>query len=53
MSPQVIKSENYTERCDIWSLGIVFYCMICGVSPFGFNPSIGHILDVMTVLDAN
>ena len=39
--------------CDIWSLGIVFYCMVCGVSPYGPNPSVSHILDVMTELDAN
>lgn len=25
MSPQLLKEENYTYKCDIWALGIIFY----------------------------
>lgn len=33
MSPQVIDGK-YTEKCDIWSLGVIFCIMLTGVHPF-------------------
>lgn len=51
MSPQVIKGEKYTNKCDIWSLGIVFYWMVCGQSPYGESPLPSHIVEVMGELD--
>jgi len=33
MSPGVIKGE-YGKACDIWSLGIVMYYMLCHEYPF-------------------
>ena len=33
MSPQVIDG-NYSEKCDVWSAGIIFYIMIAGMHPF-------------------
>lgn len=35
MSPQVLGALKYTEMCDIWSLGIIFYCMLFRTSPYG------------------
>ena len=35
MSPQVLGCQKYTRKCDIWSLGIIFYCMIFRLSPYG------------------
>ena len=42
MSPQVLGNQKYTKKCDIWSLGIIFYCMIFRNSPYGdtSNPKI-------------
>ena len=42
MSPQVLNSLKYTKMCDIWSLGIIFYCMIFRSSPYGdtTNPKV-------------
>ena len=34
MSPQILKRLNYTSKCDIWSLGLIFYEMIYGVTPW-------------------
>ena len=39
MSPEIIKG-SYNEKCDIWSLGIILYYLLCGYPPFvGANDS--------------
>jgi len=30
MSPQILSHEKYSSKCDIWSLGMVFYRMLHG-----------------------
>jgi serine/threonine protein kinase len=34
MSPQILKSEPYTSKCDIWALGFIFYEMMHGTTPW-------------------
>jgi serine/threonine-protein kinase ULK/ATG1 len=36
MAPQVLQRIEYTRKCDIWSLGIIFYEL-----PFGQLPWLG------------
>ncbi len=34
MAPEIIKRKNYTDKIDIWSLGVLLYELLHGYSPF-------------------
>jgi serine/threonine protein kinase len=33
MSPQIVFKTPYTSKCDIWSLGVIYYELLFGTLP--------------------
>nr|XP_033784796.1 serine/threonine-protein kinase 33 isoform X2 [Geotrypetes seraphini] len=37
MAPEVINAHDYSQQCDIWSIGVIMYMLLCGDPPFMGN----------------
>ena len=47
-APEIINGENYDEKCDIWSYGIVLYDLYFGDLPYGYKPSKNKIIKAIS-----
>jgi serine/threonine protein kinase len=34
MSPQILNSKPYTMKNDVWAIGLMYYEMLCGKTPW-------------------
>jgi len=39
MSPQILKEEKFSSKCDVWSVGLLFFQLIYGHTPWIGNNS--------------
>jgi 5'-AMP-activated protein kinase catalytic alpha subunit len=42
VDPEIIRGEDYTAQCDIWSAGVLLYVMVAGEFPFD-DPNLQNI----------
>ncbi|RLN36948.1 hypothetical protein BBJ28_00002078 [Nothophytophthora sp. Chile5] len=33
-APEIVRKQPYDSKCDIWSLGVIAYILLCGFPPF-------------------
>lgn len=45
-APEVVKGKGHGKPCDIWSLGVVTYTLLCGYSPFRLENVADFIAEV-------
>ena len=51
IAPEVLKN-SYTNKCDLWSCGVILYILLCGYPPFN-APSEAEILALVEKGDYN
>jgi serine/threonine protein kinase len=53
-SPQILRGQKFSSKCDVWSCGILFYELIYGAYPYnqGTNQKEEKYLNIKDLLDA-
>ena len=55
MAPEILDGEEYTNKCDLWSLGVIIYQLYTRKFPYNGNVEIAILNDIeqkgLSVLD--
>ena len=46
MAPEILKGENYSNKCDLWSLGVIIYQLYCKKYPYRGNVEAAIVQDI-------
>ncbi|XP_026881130.2 serine/threonine-protein kinase 33 isoform X2 [Electrophorus electricus] len=46
MAPEVIDGHEYSQQCDVWSIGVIMYMLLCGEPPF-MSSSEDHLFEMI------
>lgn len=50
MSPQILAAEHYTDKTDVWSLGVMYYQMLFGRSPWNISSFSNSVVVFLKVI---
>ena len=34
VAPEIVKGKGYNNKCDVWSMGLILFALLCGEVPF-------------------
>ena len=37
VAPEIIRGKGYNNKCDLWSMGVILFALLCGEVPFFSN----------------
>lgn len=43
MAPQLLKGQKYSSKCDVWSVGVIYYELLYGTHPWK-GTNIHHLI---------